>query len=194
MKIIEIASHVDLLKNIEGKEKAYLLLIKKGSEQSDCSLNNLTEVANNSTNIDMYIADVNKVKDIHEVYSITTVPTMLEFEKGKFVNTLKGCHKPDFYRSFFENAVFTPSGSGDKPQKSVTVYTTPACSWCKTIKTHLKNHGIRYREVDVSRNQNAAEEMQRKSGQMGVPQTDIGGEIVVGFDKQKINRLLEINQ
>jgi glutaredoxin len=47
--------------------------------------------------------------------------------------------------------------------------------------------------VDVSVDQKAAEEMVRKSGQQGVPQTDINGEIIVGFDKTRINTLLGIN-
>lgn len=193
MKIAEIGSHDELLKNISGKERSYLLLVKRGSEQSDCSLKNLNEIADNKSDLTIYLADVGKVRDIHEKYSVTTVPTMLEFENGRFVNTLKGCHQPGFYRSFFENAVFSASAGGEKAQKRVTVYTTPTCSWCNAIKTHFKKHGIRYREVDVSRNQSAAGEMQRKSGQMGVPQTDIGGEIVVGFDKQRINTLLDIH-
>ncbi|MCB2220899.1 MAG: glutaredoxin family protein [Bacteroidetes bacterium] len=121
---------------------------------------------------------------------------MLEFEKGKFVNVLKGCHEPGFYKSFFENAVYAAKvASGEaKPQKRVTVYSTPTCSWCNTLKTHLKKHGVRYRDVDVSKDQNAAQEMQRKSGQMGVPQTDIDGQIIVGFDKNRINTLLGIGQ
>lgn len=192
MKLKEIKSHDELLKSIKGKKKAYLVLYKKGSEQSDCSISNLEAVPEKDAVVDVFVADVTIVKDIHQKYSVSTVPTMLEFEDGKFVNTLKGCHQPGFYKSFFENAVFS-AAAGENAQKSVTVYTTPTCSWCNTIKTHFRKHGIRFREVDVSRNQSAAEEMQRKSGQMGVPQTDIGGEIIVGFDKQRINTLLGIN-
>jgi glutaredoxin len=47
--------------------------------------------------------------------------------------------------------------------------------------------------VNVAANQKAAEEMARNSGQQGVPQTDINGEIIVGFDKPRIDRLLGIN-
>ncbi|HDR52963.1 MAG TPA: NrdH-redoxin [Mariniphaga anaerophila] len=86
-----------------------------------------------------------------------------------------------------------PLNGEKKSQKNVTVYTTPTCTWCNTIKRHLQEYGIRYREVDVSRDQKAAEEMVRRSGQQGVPQTDINGEIIVGFDKPRINRLLGIN-
>jgi len=44
----------------------------------------------------------------------------------------------------------------------------------------------------VSKDQKAAEAMVRKSGQLGVPQTEINGQMIVGFDRDRINRLLEI--
>jgi len=189
----EIRSYSELVANIKDKDRAFLLLYKKGSEQSECSLQNLNEIENKDAAVDILMADVTNVRDIHEKYSITSVPAMLEFAKGGFVNVLKGCHEPGFYKSFFENAIYSAKvADTDKPQKRVTVYTTPSCSWCTTIKTHLKKNGIRYTEVDVSRDQNAAQEMQRKSGQMGVPQTDINGQMIVGFDKTRINNLLGI--
>jgi len=189
-----ITSHKELMSQIADKEKAYVLLYKKGSEQSECSLRNLQETEAGDEKVNVYLADVSEVRDIHPIYGITSVPTMLEFDHGRFVNTLKGCHEPGFYKSFFENAIYAAkvAANKEKPQKRVTVYTTPTCSWCTTLKTHLKKHGIRYSEVDVSRDQNAAQEMQRKSGQVGVPQTDIGGEMIVGFDKGRIDRLLDI--
>jgi glutaredoxin-like YruB-family protein len=193
MTVKEIQSHNELMTNIKNKERSFLLLYKKGSEHSECSLKNLHAVEEDQGKVDIFLADVTNVRDIHEKYSITSVPTMLEFAKGEFINVLKGCHEPGFYKSFFENAIYASKlAVGDKPQKRVTVYTTTTCSWCTTIKTHLKKHGIRYTELDVSRDQNAAAEMQRRSGQMGVPQTYIGGEMIVGFDKAKINRLLGI--
>jgi glutaredoxin-like YruB-family protein len=182
------------MKLIAGLDRAYLLLYRKGSEQSECSLKNLGQADGDESKVNIFLADVTDVRDIHPKYSITSVPTMLEFEKGRFVNTLKGCHEPGFYKSFFENAVYAAkvAANAEKPQKRVTVYTTPTCSWCTTLKTHLKKHGVRYTEIDVSRDQNAAQEMQRKSGQMGVPQTDIAGEMIVGFDKARIDRLLDL--
>lgn len=196
MKAREIQSHDELLQYIHGKPKAYLLLYKKGSEQSECSLKNLDATDADADKIIMCQANVTDVRDIHTKYNITSVPTIIEFENGKFVNVLKGCHEPGFYKSFFENAIYAAriKTEGEVPQKRVTVYSTPSCSWCTTLKTHLKKHGIRYRDIDVSRDQNAAQEMQRKSGQMGVPQTDIDGQIIVGFDKTRINSLLGIAQ
>jgi glutaredoxin len=56
----------------------------------------------------------------------------------------------------------------------------------------LRKNRVPFTDVDVSRDPNAAEELVRRTGQQGVPQTDIDGEIVVGFDKKRINELLEI--
>jgi glutaredoxin-like YruB-family protein len=193
MRMREITSHNELLNNIKDKEKAYLLLYKKGSEQSECSLKNISSVNMTDDNIEVLAADVTSVRDIHPNYNVTSVPTLIEFEKGEFVNVLKGCHAPDFYKSYFENAVYAAKAAADdKPQKRVTVYSTPTCTWCNALKTHLKKNGIRFTDIDVSKDQKAAQDMQRKSGQMGVPQTDINGQIIVGFDKVKINSLLGI--
>ena len=193
MSMLEINSHNELKQVIEHNDRAFLLLYKKGSEQSECSLKNLKETAIPDEKIVVCMADVSSVRDIHETYNISSVPVMLEFEKGRFINVLKGCHEPGFYKSYFENALYTAriSEKGDQ-QKRVTVYSTPTCSWCTTLKTHLKKHGIRYSEIDVSKDQHAAREMQQRSGQTGVPQTDIGGQMIVGFDKTRINNLLGI--
>ncbi len=76
--------------------------------------------------------------------------------------------------------------------RAVTVYTTPTCSWCHVLKSHLQSHQIAFAEVDVSADMEKAQEMVTKSGQYGVPVLDIDGEIVVGFDRARINALLGI--
>jgi len=77
--------------------------------------------------------------------------------------------------------------------KSVTVYSTPTCPFCVRVKKYLKDNNIEFKDIDVSSNDVMVEEMIRKSGQMGVPVIDIDGEIVVGFDKDKIAGLLGIS-
>lgn len=74
--------------------------------------------------------------------------------------------------------------------KSVIVYSTPACPWCIRLKQFLKENNILFLEWDVSVDKFAADEMAKKSAQMGVPVLDIDGEIVVGFDKDRIKQLL----
>jgi glutaredoxin len=60
------------------------------------------------------------------------------------------------------------------------------------VKTHLKKHKIRFKEIDVSKDERAARDMVRRTGQQGVPVTLIQNRPIIGFDKQKINRLLNI--
>ena len=189
----EVRSHKELLQAIVNLDKAYLLLFKKGSEQSDCAYANLSEALNENKDVHVFVADTNQVRDIHPEYDITSAPTMVVFEKGEFKNVVKGCHHPGFFQSVFESAV-VHAVSGDRPQKNVTVYTTPSCTWCNTLKTYLRKNGVAFREVDVSRDQSAAEAMVRRSGQQGVPQTDIEGTMIVGFDQARINKLLGIGQ
>jgi glutaredoxin-like YruB-family protein len=168
------------------------LMYKKGSEASDCSFTNIKKATSETENVNVLSADVGQVRDIHTKYEISSAPSLLVFEGEKFVKTIKGCNDDGFYKGLFENDLFSAKSDGKK-QKRVTVYTTPTCTWCTTIKRHLDQNGIKYREIDVSKDQKAAEEMVRKSGQQGVPQTDINGQVVVGFDKNRINTLLEIN-
>ena len=72
----------------------------------------------------------------------------------------------------------------------VTVYSTPTCPWCTKAKQFLDNHNIPYRNVDVTSDQAELEEMQRLSGQMGVPVIRFGDEVVVGFDLSKLQELI----
>ncbi len=79
-----------------------------------------------------------------------------------------------------------------KPQPRVIVFTTPTCTYCNAAKRYFRDKGIRFKDVDVSRDSAAARDMLRRSGQMGVPVIDIGGKIVVGFDRPKIDKYLGI--
>lgn len=77
-----------------------------------------------------------------------------------------------------------------KPQPRVIIFTTPTCSFCNATKRYFREKGIQFKDIDVSRDPAAARDMVKRSGQMGVPVIDIGGKIVVGFDRAKIDRYL----
>ncbi len=78
-------------------------------------------------------------------------------------------------------------------QPKVVVFSTPTCSFCNMAKSYFREKGVKFTDIDVSRDQAAARDMVRRSGQMGVPVIDIGGKIVVGFNRPQINTLLGIN-
>ncbi|MGC9469678.1 MAG: glutaredoxin family protein [Anaerolineae bacterium] len=80
-----------------------------------------------------------------------------------------------------------------KRQPRVVVFSTPTCPHCRSAKRYLKSKGIRFTDVDVSRDSRAAKDMVRISGQQGVPVITISGRPIVGFDRQKIDRLLGLN-
>lgn len=79
-----------------------------------------------------------------------------------------------------------------KRQPRVIVFSTPTCPHCRNAKRYLKQKGIRFTDVDVSRDARAARDMQRISGQQGVPVITVGGRPIVGFDRGKLDRLLNL--
>lgn len=79
----------------------------------------------------------------------------------------------------------------------VTIYSTPTCPYCIQAKDYLKEKNVEYEDLDVSVDQKAGEEMVQKSGQMGVPvivvkKDDRAEEVMVGFDRQKLEEILGI--
>ena len=72
----------------------------------------------------------------------------------------------------------------------VKVYSTKTCPWCTKVKDFLKSKNVKFENIDVGEDRKAAEEMVEKSGQMGVPVTDINGKIIVGYDKEAIENAL----
>ncbi|UCC91831.1 MAG: glutathione S-transferase N-terminal domain-containing protein [Candidatus Aenigmatarchaeota archaeon] len=75
-------------------------------------------------------------------------------------------------------------------KKKVRIYSTPTCPYCKMAKEFLKEKGIEFEDVDVSANQDAAKEMIERSGHTGVPQIEINGKIIIGFDREKLEKEL----
>lgn len=74
----------------------------------------------------------------------------------------------------------------------ITIYSSPSCPPCHAVKDFLDQYGIDYTVYDVSQDRQKAQKMVQKSGQMAVPTIDIDGEIIVGFQKERLMSLLEI--
>jgi len=77
-------------------------------------------------------------------------------------------------------------------QPKVIIFTTPTCSFCNTAKRYFREKRIKFKDIDVSRDRRAAMDMQRRTGSTGVPVILINNRPIVGFDKPKINRMLNI--
>jgi len=74
----------------------------------------------------------------------------------------------------------------------VTIYTASTCSWCEAVKEYLRAREIDFEEVGVSTDMDRAQEIVERSGQYGVPVIEIDGEMVVGFDRPRIDALLDL--
>ncbi len=74
----------------------------------------------------------------------------------------------------------------------VKIYSTSTCPWCVKTKEFFKANNIKYEEVNVGTDEKARNEMFEKSGQFGVPVTDVDGTIIVGYDKEALKNALGI--
>jgi glutaredoxin-like YruB-family protein len=77
-------------------------------------------------------------------------------------------------------------------QPKVIIFSTPTCSFCNAAKRYFREKNIRFTDVDVTRDESAARDMQRRTGQMGVPVILINNQPVVGFDKPRIMQMLNL--
>jgi glutaredoxin-like YruB-family protein len=187
--------HIHSYKELESKlsdgKLKFVLLYKNGHENSDCALKNLSVVETDKESV--ATVDVSEVRDIHIQFNITSAPSLLEFKDGLLVNVIKGCQDKEYYSTIVHKRAMPERVNSNGKSLSVTVYTTPTCTYCNAVKNYFRSNGVSYREIDVSRDQHAATEMVRRSGQQGVPQTLVNGRLVIGFDKKKLDELLEIN-
>ncbi|MCD6134136.1 MAG: glutaredoxin [Candidatus Omnitrophica bacterium] len=190
---MEDLRRLDDLISLQERKKTFLLLFyTQTSEKSQAAYQIIDELAQEQGLL-AYGVNASVVKDIHPVYKINTVPTVVFFREGKVSEYIYGLQNKEYYKRILVVENYSPSEEGRR-FRNVVVYTSPACSWCGTLKDYLNRHRIPFREVDISRDQRAAEELVRRSGQRGVPQTDIDGKIVVGFDKVSLNNLLGIKE
>ena len=73
---------------------------------------------------------------------------------------------------------------------AITMYSTPTCTYCRKAKDWFRENHIKFTEYDISRDQRRADEMMRKSGQMGVPVITIDDKVVIGFNQSQLDSLL----
>lgn len=74
---------------------------------------------------------------------------------------------------------------------AIKLYTTPTCTYCTKAKKYFRENRIPFTEYNVARDMRRADEMVKKSGQMGVPVIDINGRVIVGFNQPEVERALK---
>ena len=75
----------------------------------------------------------------------------------------------------------------------VTVYSTTWCAFCSTEKQWLEKLGVEFDTKDIEEDKAAYDELMAKIGGnfQGVPVTDIAGEVILGFDRPRLQAALE---
>ncbi len=193
--IITELKNLDDLKKFESDYSNFSTIIfyKSSSDKSVTALDRLKKASAQIKNIAVGVVNVENTKDIHGTLNVKTVPTVLTIKQKRVAKKIEGVQSEETYKILLSNAPRKLADGTEAPPLRISVYTTQVCPHCTTVKNHLKRKGVPYREIDVSKNQNAAQELQRKTGQTGVPQTDINGTWVLGADLAKLDRLIAAN-
>jgi len=183
------------LREVQRNHKGSLVLAFWGgfSDAANRALVELRTFAQEYDDVPVYVVDVQKARGIHKDFGVQRVPTVVAVENGAASRSVEGVQSARFYGLYFagQSPGRRPEGQERKVRR-VTVYSGPGCPACGQLKTYLRTHGVSFLEVDIARRPDEAEKLRRRSGYMAVPQTDINGRLVVGFDRSKLNRLLGI--
>lgn len=183
--IQEIRGWSDLLEATDAlRGPSIVAFLGEFSEKSQQARPALLAFAERHRSVPLLVVDVGKVRDIHRALGVTMVPTVVVLQDGHVRQAVIGPKTVEEY----EQALLAPMSH--RPDHLVMVYTTPTCPWCTRVKSYLKQRGVPFIEVDVSRNPAAARALVQKTGHTAVPQLDIDGEFVLGFDRARIDALL----
>jgi len=163
------------------------------SDKSRAAWPNFQAFCARHPDLPVFLVDVARVKDVHRRLGVTLVPTVAFLKDGTVVQQVVGVRTVAEYEASLSGQARTGSSSStgsSRPSHRVLVYTGASCPWCTRVKAYLRQRNVPFTEIDVSRDPAAAQALVRKTGQTGVPQLDIDGRYVIGFDKARIDALL----
>ena len=181
------------LEQVQQKHKDFLILFFYGnfSSGSKRALAELEKFNKEDGQAPVYGIDVERVKGVHKQFGVENVPTVVVLRNKNVTQRLEGVESAQFYARIFSGVYPSHYKAGKAPvSHRVIVYSGPGCPACGTAKAYLRRRGVTFREVDIARDQHAAQSIVRRSGQMAVPQIDIDGHLVVGFNQAEIDRIL----
>ncbi len=142
------------------------------------------------------LVDVGRVKGLHRRFGVDKVPTVLLLDKGKTVDKIVGPQSAEYYARALDGGTVPPTrnqrraGADKQRRHNVVLYVGASCPWCAKARTYLRQNQVPFREIDVSRDPAQATRLVSSSGHQGVPQLNIDGHWVIGFDLARINSLL----
>ncbi|MGB9679548.1 MAG: glutaredoxin domain-containing protein [Minisyncoccia bacterium] len=191
--MLDFIKDLEHFEKIRTSEEFFMLIFYSNSSQKSLeALDIMKKFSDDNPKVPVFAVNASNIKDIHPKYGINAVPAVILFKNSEPWQFIFGVQNKEYYEKLLYAAPSKVSdGKGTKAHR-VIIYTSPTCAWCNATKAYFRQHNISFREIDVTKDPNAAAELVRRSGQRGVPQTDIDGTIVVGFDKPKLNRLLGI--
>lgn len=187
----EISDSVHFDRILDQKPDLLMALFyTQSSELSRRSLESLKEVKENHDEVVICKIDASRIRDIHPRYHIQSVPTLVVFRGGLQAEIVTGVQTTGFYEQLLKKR---PTGGQDGVSAPrVTVYSTPTCPYCTMVKDYLKSKNITFTDIDVASDQQAAMELVQRTGQQGVPQTEINGSFVIGYNTRELDRLLNL--
>jgi len=191
--VIEWIKDQKHLQEVQKKYRDFLILVFYADFSSNAkrALAELEDFSKENKEAPVYVIDVVKVKGAHKQFGVENVPTVIALEKERITRRIEGVESAQFYARILSGAAASERKKGEKAiSHRVIVYSNSGCPACGTAKAYLRRRGVRFRDINIGRDQPAAERLVRRSGQMAVPQIDIDGHLVVGFDQAKIDRLL----
>ncbi len=196
MAIKEVDGLATLRAAIDGEDSAVVGFFGAFSERSERQRPVFDELSAKHPETSLYLVDVGRVKDVHRHYGVTSVPAVIKVRGDRVVQVIAGERPLSEYEALVSGRPLAaaPGEEGAVRPRRVTVYTTPTCPWCTRVKDYLRKNGISFREVDVSRDLDAGRQLAARTGQRGVPQTDVDGQFVVGFDQQRLDQLLGLSR
>lgn len=188
-----VANYEELAGAISGRKGPVIVgFFGDFSDKSRAAWPNFQAFCERHPDLPVFVVDVGRVKDIHRRLGVTLVPTVVTLQGDAVIQQVVGVRSVAEYEATLHGQARTASNAsgGSRPSHRVVVYTGAHCPWCTRVKAYLRQRNVPFTEVDVSRDPAAAQALVRKTGQTGVPQLDIDGRYVIGFDKARIDALL----
>jgi len=168
-----------------------VLFYTNQSKKSLQSLEALEKLKEEHEDLSIYKVEASTVRDVHPKYNVHSVPTLIAFRDGKPAEIITGVQTTNFYKKLL-NKPAGARGTADDSSPRVTVYTTPSCPYCNMVKQYLDSHQVSYTEVDVAADPKAAQELMQRTGQQGVPQTEINGSFIIGYNTKELDKHLNL--
>lgn len=180
MSLIRIREPQSLLAALNtGEDRGIVGFFPEGSE----ALPAFQQFCAEREDLATFVMDPARAQGLLESLGVETTPVVLELQRTRVLQRLAGPRSAADYSLSFGRTV---------PSHQVVLYTAPGCSWCVRAKAYLRQRGVFFEEIDVAADSEAARRMVERSGRQGVPQIEIDGQVVVGFDRGRIDVLLGI--